>query len=181
MGYYHGRGDRAAWLAGFEAKLLQKMTLPDPCTLARGSDRRAVRAATMWCWLSAPLPCVPAWRRIQRTRICLTALAGLRDAADVELIKSFQRNEHPGVRAAALSAWLRLAEQDKDSIALAALEDSARMLGLDAAVVRWTKAVDCYDQPNAQQQVLLTSAPVVASFTQLLHPRSVQPLLARLA
>lgn len=340
----HGRGDSAAWLAGFEAKLLQKMTLPDLCALARGSERRTARAAVSLIerhGLLAPAAIVqlivarrddvvlaqraialcasltPDQRaaayhvaasshfgavrtvavrallsmenqartqiaqaaledvqtsvrqtaiayllttgfdvrgyyrnvlqqgghQVLRTRICLNALAGLRDSTDVGLVKSFQHNAHPGVRAAALSAWLRLAEPDKDSIALAALEDTARgvrklavhlarkygayipfasivqqlevnddvqaplllaesnkwnwlecvariclqrgvaharCLGLDSALVRWCQAVDWYDRPTAQQQLLLTSAPVAACFARLLHPRSVQPLLARL-
>lgn len=341
----HGRGDSAAWLTSFEAKLLQKVTLSDLCAVARAADRRAARAAVSLldrrgllapeaivqlilergddivlaqraielCARLAPDQRMPAYRaaatshfgavrtiavsallsmqseahaevalaaledvqssvrqvaisyllatdfdargyyrrvlqqgshQVQRTRICLSALAGLRDAADVALIKSFQCSEHPGVRAATLLAWFRLAEQDKDRIALAALEDSARgvrklavqlvrkygayvplasivqqlevhedvrvplqlaesnkwnwlecvariclqrgveqarSMGLDAAIVRWSMAVNWYDRPNAQQQQLLTSTPVVASFTQLLHPRIVQPLLARLA
>lgn len=58
-------------------------------------------------------------------RVCLTALAGLRDEDDLDLIKSFQHSEYASVRAAALLAWLRLAVQDKDAVALAALDDPA--------------------------------------------------------
>ena len=57
----------------------------------------------------------------QRLRICLTELAALRNPADVELVKSYQSSEYPSVRMAARAAWFKLAEKDKDTIALAAM------------------------------------------------------------
>jgi hypothetical protein len=61
----------------------------------------------------------------QRTRVCLTALAALRNPADVELLKSYQSSEYPSVRMAARAAWFKLAEKDKDAIALAAMYDAS--------------------------------------------------------
>ncbi|WGG49389.1 HEAT repeat domain-containing protein [Rugamonas sp. DEMB1] len=58
-------------------------------------------------------------------RVCLSALASLRDKDDLELIKTFVVSKRISVRLAALVAWLRLEEQDKDSIALAAISDAA--------------------------------------------------------
>lgn len=59
-------------------------------------------------------------------RVCLIALASLRDLASLELIQSFQHHEHAQVRAVSLAAWFKLNERDKDAIALAALHDNAR-------------------------------------------------------
>ena len=61
----------------------------------------------------------------QRTRVYLAALAAQRDAADLELIKSHVDSRHPAIRAAALSAWFKLAPHDKDDIALTAMHDAA--------------------------------------------------------
>lgn len=61
----------------------------------------------------------------QRVRICLAELAALRNPADVELVKSYQSSEYPSVRMAARAAWFKLAEKDKDAIALAAMCDPA--------------------------------------------------------
>lgn len=62
---------------------------------------------------------------VQRVRVCLTAFAGLRDHADVALLKSFQSSEYPSVRLAALTAWFKLMSAEKDEIALAAMQDPA--------------------------------------------------------
>ncbi|MTV41762.1 hypothetical protein [Duganella radicis] len=66
---------------------------------------------------------------VRRTRVCLAALASLRNPADVELVRSFQSSLYPGVRTAARAAWFKLAEADKDEIALAALHDPAAGAG----------------------------------------------------
>jgi hypothetical protein len=66
-------------------------------------------------------PSVPA----KRTRIALAALASLRNADDVAFIKSFVDAAAPSIRLAALMAWLKVAEKDKDAIASVALEDVA--------------------------------------------------------
>jgi hypothetical protein len=61
----------------------------------------------------------------QRIRICLSELAALRNPADVELVKSYELSEYPSVRMAARAAWFKLAEKDKDAIALAAMVDTS--------------------------------------------------------
>lgn len=183
-------------------------------------------------------------QQARRTRICLTALAALRNGDDLDLIKSFQRSAYASVRAAALLAWLRLAERDKDAIALAALDDPApgvrklavhlarkygayipfavilrqleasdavsvplrlaesnkwnwlesvarvcllrgvepaRGQGLDAAVMRWAATARWHQRPGAEQLRFLTSAPVLAAFTQLLPAPGMRLLAERLA
>jgi hypothetical protein len=62
---------------------------------------------------------------VLRTRICLTMLASLRDKAHLPLILSFRTSEYPVLRATALALWFKLAEQDKDQIALAAMDDAS--------------------------------------------------------
>ncbi|MRW87192.1 hypothetical protein GJ698_24285 [Pseudoduganella sp. FT26W] len=62
---------------------------------------------------------------VLRTRICLTMLASLCDRADLPLIQSFRSSEYPVLRATALALWFKLAEQDKDQIALAAMDDAS--------------------------------------------------------
>jgi hypothetical protein len=63
-----------------------------------------------------------------QVRICLIALAGLRDATDVPLVRRFATHPLASVRLTALNAWFKLAEADKDTIARAALADSASSL-----------------------------------------------------
>lgn len=58
-------------------------------------------------------------------RASLSALGGLREAADGVLVKSFTTHPAPALRVAAYSAWLRIAERDKDLIAAQALADEA--------------------------------------------------------
>lgn len=62
----------------------------------------------------------------QRVRICLAELAALRNPADIELVKSYQSSQYPSVRMAARAAWFKLAEKDKDAIALVAMSDTAK-------------------------------------------------------
>lgn len=59
----------------------------------------------------------------QRTRICLSALAELRDPSDIPLISAFLGSQAASVRVAAYAAWLKLAERDKDAVAQAAFLD----------------------------------------------------------
>lgn len=61
----------------------------------------------------------------RHVRVCLTALAALRDAGDIELVQSFQSSEYPSVRLVARAAWFKLNESEKDDIALAAMHDPA--------------------------------------------------------
>jgi hypothetical protein len=60
----------------------------------------------------------------KHVRVCLTALATLNDIGDLELIKSFLSDERISIRLVAFAGWFRLAEQDKDAIALTALSDT---------------------------------------------------------
>ena len=71
----------------------------------------------------------------QRTRICLSALAELRDPDDIPLISAFLGSDAASVRIAAYTAWLKLAEREKDAIAQAAFLDAtpgARKFALQA-------------------------------------------------
>lgn len=61
----------------------------------------------------------------KQVRIALSALAGLRGKDDVELVKSFLNSGRISIRLAALAAWLKLAEHDKDLTAGKALADAA--------------------------------------------------------
>ncbi len=64
-------------------------------------------------------------RSARRTRICLSALASLRNGDDIALITAFLDNEGASIRIAAYAAWLKLAEHDKDMIACTAFGDTA--------------------------------------------------------
>lgn len=61
----------------------------------------------------------------KRIQVALTELSKLRDLDDLDLIKSFIEAPRPSIRLAALTAWLKVSEGDKDSIALEALADVA--------------------------------------------------------
>jgi hypothetical protein len=61
----------------------------------------------------------------KRVRISLSSLASLRNKDDVELVKSFLDSERLSIRLAALTAWFKLAEHDKDHAASLALIDAA--------------------------------------------------------
>lgn len=58
-------------------------------------------------------------------RLSLTALAGLRQASDIFLVKSFLCQSIVSIRKTAYTAWLKLAGDEKDAIASLALEDDA--------------------------------------------------------
>jgi hypothetical protein len=61
-------------------------------------------------------------------QICLTEIASLRDARDVELVQSLVADSRVMVRLAALAAWFKLVAADKDRIARVA-RAAARMVG----------------------------------------------------
>ncbi len=61
-------------------------------------------------------------------RMCLLALAGMRDADDIALVKQFLCSPAISVRAASYASWLKLAPADKDEIAAMALSDEARSI-----------------------------------------------------
>ncbi len=72
----------------------------------------------------------------KRLQVSLSMLAALRDSASLPLIKSFARHAHPTVRAAAFLAWFKLVDQDKDAIAMEAMQDaSPRVLKFVAQLV----------------------------------------------
>ncbi|MFS2007542.1 hypothetical protein ACEN9F_28435 [Duganella sp. CT11-25] len=58
-------------------------------------------------------------------RISLSALASLRHKDDVGLVQSFLDSDRISIRLAALAAWAKLAEHDKDLVASRALADAA--------------------------------------------------------
>lgn len=64
--------------------------------------------------------------KARKLRILVTALASLQDAADIPRIQSFCTNSDISVRRAAFNSWHKLAPQDRDEIALRALQDTAR-------------------------------------------------------
>lgn len=64
--------------------------------------------------------------KARKLRILVTALASLQDAADIPHIQSFCTNPDISVRRAAFNSWYKLAPQDRDEIALKALQDTAR-------------------------------------------------------
>jgi len=64
--------------------------------------------------------------KARKLRILVTALASLQDAADIPRIQSFSTNTDISVRRAAFNSWFKLAPQDRDEIALRALQDTAR-------------------------------------------------------
>lgn len=64
--------------------------------------------------------------KARKLRILVTALASLKDASDIPRIKTFCTNEDISVRRAAFNSWHKLAPQDRDEIALYALQDTAR-------------------------------------------------------
>lgn len=89
-----------------------------------------------------------------QTRICLIALASLRNADDLAFVKSFLQHDGVLIRLAALSAWLRIAEKDKDAVADAAIRDGApRIVKLALELVRKRGA---YIPLALVQQQLLT-------------------------
>lgn len=61
----------------------------------------------------------------KRAQVALVSLANLRATEDLPLIKEFTAATHPSVRKAAYCAWMKIAEGDKDAVALAALKDDA--------------------------------------------------------
>lgn len=82
--------------------------------------------------------------------IALTALGSLREQDDIPLVVSFDRADTPAVRAAALSAWLRLAPGSKDDIALLALRDTTpRLRRMAWDIVRRHHAYIPFDQVHA--------------------------------
>jgi hypothetical protein len=64
--------------------------------------------------------------KARKLRILVTALASLQDTADIPRIRSFCTNADISVRRAAFSSWHKLAPQDRDEIAVCALQDTAR-------------------------------------------------------
>lgn len=69
-------------------------------------------------------------------RISLAALCTFRQRDDAGLVSTFVRHQIIAVRAAAYAAWLKLAEDDKDQIALKALgDDSERVQKLAMEMV----------------------------------------------
>jgi hypothetical protein len=86
--------------------------------------------------------------------IALHALGGLRDASDVPLVQRFAHAATPAVRETALAAWLRLAPDSKDEIALLALSDTVPAVRQFAlTVVRKHHAYI----PFAQARAILTA------------------------
>jgi HEAT repeat protein len=72
----------------------------------------------------------------KRLQVSLSMLAALRDSASLPLIKSFAHHAHATVRAAALLAWFKLVEQDKDAILMEAIQQaSPRVLKCAAQLV----------------------------------------------
>lgn len=64
-------------------------------------------------------------RATKQLKISLSSLASLRNAQDVDLMKSFLDSDKISVRLAALAGWIKLAEYDKDLVAAVALADAA--------------------------------------------------------
>lgn len=62
---------------------------------------------------------------VKRLQMSLIMLAALRDTASLPLVQSFARSAYPALRLTAFSAWFKLAEHDKDAIALAAMHDAS--------------------------------------------------------
>jgi hypothetical protein len=62
---------------------------------------------------------------VKLLQMSLIMLAALRDAASLPLVQSFVHSAYPALRLTALSAWFKLAERDKDAIALAAMHDAS--------------------------------------------------------
>ncbi|UUZ47064.1 hypothetical protein LP420_26410 [Massilia sp. B-10] len=82
--------------------------------------------------------------------IVLTALAGFRDKDDVTLVRPFAQHPQHAVRQAALYAWLKLAEESKDEIALQAFSDDADSIRKIAlALVRRRGAYIAFDTLQA--------------------------------
>ncbi|MES2103118.1 MAG: hypothetical protein V4634_03805 [Pseudomonadota bacterium] len=61
----------------------------------------------------------------KRIQVGIMSLSSLRNVADISFIRAFTKSERPSIRLAALAAWLKLAESDKDLIAMDALQDEA--------------------------------------------------------
>lgn len=63
--------------------------------------------------------------KVWQLRIVLTELANFENTADHPRIQSFRTSANISIRRAALKGWYKVAPQDKDEIALRALEDEA--------------------------------------------------------
>jgi HEAT repeat protein len=73
----------------------------------------------------------------KQIQVSLISLANLKNNDNVNLIKSFAKAEKPSIRKVALLCWLKIAEGDKDVIALEALKDeSASIRKLSLQIVR---------------------------------------------
>jgi hypothetical protein len=62
---------------------------------------------------------------VKRLQMSLVMLAALRDMESLPLLPSYARSAYAALRLTALSAWFKLAERDKDAIALAAMHDAS--------------------------------------------------------
>lgn len=62
---------------------------------------------------------------VKRLQMSLIMLAALRDTDSLPQVQLFVRGAYPALRLAALSAWFKLAERDKDAIALVVMHDAS--------------------------------------------------------
>ncbi len=93
----------------------------------------SVRALAMTCLRSMQFDLRAYYRHAlqepalsaKRAQVGLMSLASLRDASDIVLVRHFTKAPQSAVRVAALSAWLKLAINDKDMVATQALMDDA--------------------------------------------------------
>jgi hypothetical protein len=112
--------------------------LDDPHSLVRSIASQFLTQAgfDLRAWYREVLS-EPQRSSIKRLRICLTALASLRNPDDLPFVKSFLNSETVMIRLGAYAAWFKLAEQDRDQIAEMALRDDApRIIKFSLELVR---------------------------------------------
>lgn len=144
-------------------RLLEQPGEPDPAELAElaelaisflANPQTSVRHAAIAYLLAHQFDVRRYYRKLLATqsspapllRICLAALAGLRQPDDIELATEFSRHARASVRHAAYMAWLKLAPHAKDDIARAAVaDDSARVRKAALDMVRRAGAYVPFD------------------------------------